>query len=461
MSRFNSKFLNNNKVDERKILPSEEPSEKQTHNIDSPDSETPEEENIIHEQGELLSVESDDKHHNPDKDDKLPIASSKEVDTNEITRDFQKINVDLIDFATNNPFRKNDSSRAGVEGIEELSKNIALFGLIHPLVVKEKDGRYILISGERRLRAVRLLGWKQVDCSVIKTQNEDLEKGMLHSANVEVRSISPFDMFSYIYELKEIYADLANKGEVKGDKYQYLADSLSITKRQLVKYTSIMNGLNLLTDDERNQLKNGDISLNKAYNLIKVRKKGLESENKSGNILENKTHDGESSANAEVEQKYELYTNDIDTKHLDDNISTSEKEKFSNNSVSENGVGTMSTIQQEVECKSQHKSDLHNEVKNVNGATLHENESALSIYKDLVDTLIAPEHASEIQMYEGISKTSGKRIYGILMISNEKEYIVFPSHIYSGLTTNPNVRNISFSTNEIQKGSARKRVRRQ
>ena len=62
----------------------------------------------------------------------------------------------------------------------------------------------------------------------------------------------------------------------------------------------------------------------------------------------------------------------------------------------------MSTIQQEVECESQHKSDLHNEVKNVNGATLHENESALSIYKDLVDTLIAPEHASEIQMYEVI-----------------------------------------------------------
>ncbi|HEY8341717.1 MAG TPA: nucleoid occlusion protein [Calditerricola sp.] len=44
------------------------------------------------------------------------------------------------------------------EKIEELCQTIRTHGVIQPIVVREKDGRYELIAGERRWRAVKKLG---------------------------------------------------------------------------------------------------------------------------------------------------------------------------------------------------------------------------------------------------------------------------------------------------------------
>ena len=52
------------------------------------------------------------------------------------------------------------------KSIAELADSIANSGLLCPLSVRKKGAKYELVSGERRLRAVKLLGYKRVLCIV-------------------------------------------------------------------------------------------------------------------------------------------------------------------------------------------------------------------------------------------------------------------------------------------------------
>lgn len=50
------------------------------------------------------------------------------------------------------------------EQLRELSDSIRAHGLLHPLTVRFRNGRYELIAGERRLRAAKLAGLTSVPC---------------------------------------------------------------------------------------------------------------------------------------------------------------------------------------------------------------------------------------------------------------------------------------------------------
>ena len=50
------------------------------------------------------------------------------------------------------------------EKLEELAASIQEMGLLQPLTVRRRDGRWELVSGERRLRACKLAGLAQVPC---------------------------------------------------------------------------------------------------------------------------------------------------------------------------------------------------------------------------------------------------------------------------------------------------------
>ncbi|MDO5110777.1 MAG: nucleoid occlusion protein [Clostridia bacterium] len=52
------------------------------------------------------------------------------------------------------------------ESIKELAQSISAVGLIQPLVVRRAENGYELVAGERRLRAVKLLGMERVACIV-------------------------------------------------------------------------------------------------------------------------------------------------------------------------------------------------------------------------------------------------------------------------------------------------------
>lgn len=93
------------------------------------------------------------------------------------TRGGGDISLHLID---TNPFQPRSSFDP--ETLDELASSIRKVGLVQPITVRElPDGRYQLITGERRLRAAKIAGLSGIPAYVRKTDDQ----GMLEMALVE------------------------------------------------------------------------------------------------------------------------------------------------------------------------------------------------------------------------------------------------------------------------------------
>ena len=58
------------------------------------------------------------------------------------------------------------------ESLSELSESIKSYGILNPLTVRMRGGKYELVAGERRLRAARLAGLKEVPCMLVAVNME-------------------------------------------------------------------------------------------------------------------------------------------------------------------------------------------------------------------------------------------------------------------------------------------------
>jgi len=56
--------------------------------------------------------------------------------------------------------------------LEELASSIRELGLLQPLTVRRREGRWELVAGERRLRAARLAGLEEVPCLSVQTDGQ-------------------------------------------------------------------------------------------------------------------------------------------------------------------------------------------------------------------------------------------------------------------------------------------------
>ncbi len=59
------------------------------------------------------------------------------------------------------------------EGLAELSRSIKSYGILNPLTVRCRGGKYELVAGERRLRAAKLAGLQEVPCILLDVNMED------------------------------------------------------------------------------------------------------------------------------------------------------------------------------------------------------------------------------------------------------------------------------------------------
>ena len=167
------------------------------------------------------------------------------------TADIMRIPMDMIE---PNPFQPRMSF--GQDALEELTESIRTLGLIQPITVRRKsDGRYQIISGERRFRACQMAGMDMIPAYIRDTNDQ----GMLEMAiveNIQREDLDPIEVAM---------------------SYQRLIEECSLTQEQMAvrvgkKRASVTNFLRLLKLPAKIQhdLKVGLLSVGHAKVLLGV-----------------------------------------------------------------------------------------------------------------------------------------------------------------------------------------------
>ena len=90
------------------------------------------------------------------------------------------------------------------EGLQELAQSIGSYGILQPLTVRKVAGEYQLIAGERRLRAAKMTGLREVPCLI--AQVEERDAGLLALIeNLQRRDLNCFEEAEAITRLLRRY----------------------------------------------------------------------------------------------------------------------------------------------------------------------------------------------------------------------------------------------------------------
>ena len=160
----------------------------------------------------------------------------------------QKIKLTLIEPTSSQPRKQFDE-----ESLQELAASIKEYGVLQPLLVKEKDGHYEIIAGERRWRAAKLAGLTEVP-ALIREYDKQKTMEVALIENIQRTDLNP---------IEEALA------------YQRLIREFDLTQEEIASRVSknratITNSMRLLKLDERVQqmLVEGQISSGHARALL-------------------------------------------------------------------------------------------------------------------------------------------------------------------------------------------------
>lgn len=136
--------------------------------------------------------------------------------------EFYDFDIDIVSPDPNQP-RKNFDEVALQELADDLKKN----GLIQPIVVREDPdnvGKFIVVAGERRLKAAKLAGFKKIRSILSTYDNSQL-------GYVQIAENAKRDNLKF-YEMAEFIVSRADAGEKQAD----IAEKLGTSKSQVNLY---------------------------------------------------------------------------------------------------------------------------------------------------------------------------------------------------------------------------------
>jgi len=141
--------------------------------------------------------------------------------------------------------------------MEELKKSILSNGLIQPITVRRTaDHKYQLVSGERRLKACKEIGYKEIPAYIIQVDSDELMLALALIENIQREKLNPIEI---------------------GAAYKRLMDECHLTQEQIAEKvgkdrTTIANTIRLLRLPEkvRERLVAEDITYGHARALINL-----------------------------------------------------------------------------------------------------------------------------------------------------------------------------------------------
>lgn len=155
--------------------------------------------------------------------------------------------------------KRNEKNFYSIADIDTLKHSIKTTGLQSPLVVlpKNANGDYVLLSGERRLTALKELvdegyvEFSNVYCAIIDPDELDIPLSydekvnfLIVTTNAEQREMTNEDILQQIKILKDTYASLKANGEdVPVKTRAFVAQSLNMSETQVQRYSSIEKNL--------------------------------------------------------------------------------------------------------------------------------------------------------------------------------------------------------------------------
>lgn len=159
-----------------------------------------------------------------------------------------------IDKIKPNPYqpRKNFDE----ETLKELSESIERHGLIQPIIVMQKGDEYLLIAGERRLRATKILGDKTIKAIVADFASQNLRELALIE-NIQRQDLNPIELANSYKELiveykitQEELSDIIKKSRTQITNTIRLLSLSDFTQKMIANnkisqgHAKIMVGLN-------------------------------------------------------------------------------------------------------------------------------------------------------------------------------------------------------------------------
>lgn len=165
--------------------------------------------------------------------------------------------------------------------IDELADDIAKNGLINPPAIN-KD--YQLLAGERRLRACKKLGWKQIPVNMIDTDGEEQDLSIEISENEARKEFTMTERLAYARKLTEIESAKAKQRQQAtqfghdtvvpnlvqpGKTINTVAKAVGMGRENLRKAQIIEDNKNLIDAEDFKNWDDGKLSTNKLYNQIK------------------------------------------------------------------------------------------------------------------------------------------------------------------------------------------------
>ncbi|MBR4270356.1 MAG: ParB/RepB/Spo0J family partition protein [Clostridia bacterium] len=111
----------------------------------------------------------------------------------------KQVSVSLLQPYTDQP-RKNFDPDA----LHELAQSIKEHGIIQPIIAVEKDGKYVIIAGERRFRAGKLAGLKTMPV-IVKNYTDSEMREVALIENLQREDLNPIETATAIKQLIDIY----------------------------------------------------------------------------------------------------------------------------------------------------------------------------------------------------------------------------------------------------------------
>lgn len=116
------------------------------------------------------------------------------------------------------------------EKIEELATSIKENGLIQPVIVRKKDKKYEIIAGERRYRACKLAGLKEISC-VVEDYNDQEVSTLAIIENIQREDLSPIEEAKAYQSLMKTYNyNQSELAKIVGKKQSTIANKLRLLK---------------------------------------------------------------------------------------------------------------------------------------------------------------------------------------------------------------------------------------